>query len=163
MSSNHRFPRVPNVPTVLHKFLRKRNQRNVPHYKPIQMSWLLLHRSQRKLKSYKYIPIMSIICPPFVQKQALQNLCAQEGIIIKPSDKGGNIVIMDRVQYVAICNRILGNEEWYKKSLRNTLVRFRMNSFYFCWTLLIKESLLKIYMRPFSVNTSYHAHFLFSS
>lgn len=37
------------------------------------------------------------------QKQALHSQNTNEGVIIKPPDKGGNVVLMDRDQYVNMC------------------------------------------------------------
>lgn len=51
----------------------------------------------------------------YEQQQALQNIMLNEEIIAKPSDKGGNIVIMDKCQYITMCNKMLSNHEWYKK------------------------------------------------
>lgn len=42
----------------------------------------------------------------------LSNVTANPMITVKPSDKGGNILIMDNVKYVSICTRILNNKAW---------------------------------------------------
>ncbi|KAM5151821.1 cytochrome P450 2W1-like [Mantella aurantiaca] len=47
------------------------------------------------------------------QNLALQHLQNNSSIVIKPSDKGGNVVIMDVQQYLDMCYRILNNTEWY--------------------------------------------------
>lgn len=46
---------------------------------------------------------------------ALEKLKTYEGIIIKPSDKGGNIVVMSEVQNIGMCYKILKNRSWYKQ------------------------------------------------
>jgi GIY-YIG catalytic domain len=46
---------------------------------------------------------------------ALKALSKNESIIIKPSDKGGAIVLMDRTQYVAECLRQLQDTKYYKE------------------------------------------------
>ncbi|CAJ0941725.1 unnamed protein product [Ranitomeya imitator] len=45
----------------------------------------------------------------------LQELVHDDDIIIKPADKGGAVVIMDRLKYIAEINRQLGDENVYKK------------------------------------------------
>ncbi|KAM5135054.1 LOW QUALITY PROTEIN: NXPE family member 4-like [Mantella aurantiaca] len=49
------------------------------------------------------------------QSQALSDLQHNSSIVIKPSDKGGNIVIMDKDNYVQMCNKILDNTTWYSQ------------------------------------------------
>lgn len=49
-----------------------------------------------------------------LEKQALKDSSKNYSLVIKPSDKGGNIVVMDNDQYVAMCNKILQNENWYR-------------------------------------------------
>lgn len=50
------------------------------------------------------------------QQQALQLLQTREGIVIKPADKGSNVVIMTDMNYVKICNKILSIKSWYRKT-----------------------------------------------
>lgn len=47
-------------------------------------------------------------------KQALHNLSFNKNIVIKPSDKGGNLVIMDTDQYERMCYDIILNKTWYR-------------------------------------------------
>lgn len=47
-------------------------------------------------------------------KQALHNLSSNKNIVIKPSDKGGNLVIMDTDQYERMCYDIILNKTWYR-------------------------------------------------
>lgn len=51
-----------------------------------------------------------------VQQQALQNIVQNYQIIVKPSDKGGNVVVMDKIQYIDMCNKILSNQVWYQQA-----------------------------------------------
>lgn len=47
------------------------------------------------------------------KRKALRNLETNPNLVIKPSDKGGNIVLMDNERYERICLNILSNKEWY--------------------------------------------------
>lgn len=47
-------------------------------------------------------------------RQALTSLQKNSELIIKPADKGGNLVVMDRTKYELMCLRILKNREWYR-------------------------------------------------
>lgn len=49
------------------------------------------------------------------QKKALTSLQRNKNIIIKQADKGGNIVILDKSQYVNTCEKVLDNSEWYER------------------------------------------------
>lgn len=55
---------------------------------------------------------------------ALRLLCAQHSLTIKQADKGGNIVNMSNMQYKTMCLKILQNEAWYKRIIRNTIDKF---------------------------------------
>jgi len=48
------------------------------------------------------------------EKDTLKHLKEQKDIIIKPADKGGAIVIMDKSQYIAEANRQLEDTNFYK-------------------------------------------------
>lgn len=56
----------------------------------------------------------------FKERKILKTLASNPSITIKPSDKGGNIVILDNDQYIAICNKILSNQQWYFISSKKT-------------------------------------------
>lgn len=49
------------------------------------------------------------------QQMTLKSRQSNRNIIIKPADKGGNIVIQNTHQYVAMCEKILTNRTWYEK------------------------------------------------
>lgn len=49
------------------------------------------------------------------QMEALNNLEKNHSIVVKPSDKGGNIVLMDKAKYETMCLKILNNTSWYKQ------------------------------------------------
>lgn len=49
------------------------------------------------------------------QRIALSSLQQNKNIIIKPSDKGGNLVVMDVNQYEHMVLALLQNREWYRK------------------------------------------------
>ncbi|XP_075187500.1 uncharacterized protein LOC142258789 [Anomaloglossus baeobatrachus] len=45
---------------------------------------------------------------------ALEKLERDQNLIIKPSDKGGNLVIMDHKRYLEMCNAILNDKDTYE-------------------------------------------------
>lgn len=47
-------------------------------------------------------------------KRAIRELEGPKDIIIKPSDKGDNVVLMDIEKYKNMCTKILRNESWYR-------------------------------------------------
>lgn len=59
------------------------------------------------------------------QQETLANITRNDEIIIKPSDKGGNVVVMDKTQYIEMCNKILNNQEWYKLVPYDNLIEAR--------------------------------------
>lgn len=58
------------------------------------------------------------------EKQALKTLTNNHQITIKPSNKWGNVVIMDNKQYVQICNLILANHNWYRSIPKSVVDKF---------------------------------------
>lgn len=48
------------------------------------------------------------------QTRALRELASIKTLVIKPSDKGGNIVLMDSKQYEAMYLDLLRNQDWYR-------------------------------------------------
>lgn len=48
------------------------------------------------------------------QTLALESLKNHQEIIIKNSDKGGNVVVLDQAHFKSICNKILSNQQWYR-------------------------------------------------
>lgn len=49
------------------------------------------------------------------QFKVLQSLTSYDHLVIKASDKGGNVVILDRAHYKEMCLRLLNNKTWYKQ------------------------------------------------
>ena len=49
------------------------------------------------------------------ERTALKNLKAREDIVIKPADKGSNVVVMDKDKYIAEAERQLSDARFYKK------------------------------------------------
>lgn len=62
----------------------------------------------------------------FSEKQALKFLSDNISVIIKPGDKGGNIVLMDNIQYVAMCSKIKKNKNWYRKIAPYIVQKFNL-------------------------------------
>lgn len=93
---------------------------------------LLFKRPPTKFPSAKLNPNIAIflklindICKLLLKKRSPQNLTADENqvlddlcknklIVIKASDKGGNVVVMENYHYRAMCQKILDNRSWYK-------------------------------------------------
>lgn len=48
------------------------------------------------------------------ENKALESLCNNVAIVIKPSDKAGNVVLMDNQDYKSMCQKILKNKDWYR-------------------------------------------------
>lgn len=57
------------------------------------------------------------------QRKALTRLQNNKDIIIKPADKGGNVVVQDLKQYKEICQKILRNTQWYGRSYQTAMKR----------------------------------------
>lgn len=49
------------------------------------------------------------------QQEAMLSLQQNPNIVIKPSDKGGNLVVMDCAKYESMVMDLLKNKEWYKR------------------------------------------------
>lgn len=61
--------------------------------------------------------------------RALELLSNQHQLTIKPSDKGGNIVIMNNSQYESMSKKILSNKEWYQPISKAIIEKFDMKFF----------------------------------
>lgn len=59
------------------------------------------------------------------QKSAIDHLTKNESIIIKPADKGGAVVIMDRDKYVEEALRQLNNQFYYQRLWSNPMDNIR--------------------------------------
>ena len=61
------------------------------------------------------------------QKEALDLLAKNESIIIKPADKGGAVVVMDKAKYIKEALQQLNNPEYYHKLPSNPLTNIQEN------------------------------------
>lgn len=59
------------------------------------------------------------------ERQALQEIASWEDVIIKPSDKGGNIVIWPRVMYLTEALKQLNDRSCYKKLPSDPSIHYR--------------------------------------
>lgn len=59
-----------------------------------------------------------------LERQALQDLSKNYSLVVKPSDKAGNIVLMNNDQYITMCKKILNNENWYQSIPLNMIAKF---------------------------------------
>lgn len=78
--------------------------------------WMFLQKSIRDLKNVQWsapssMPINSSSNLSEVQLQAVEFLKTQTEMVIKPSNTGGNIVLMTHTQYQKICMDILNSRE----------------------------------------------------
>lgn len=74
--------------------------------------WAFLHQSITDFKKETRPKI-----PPNLNKgqiQALKSLQKRTDLVVKPSDQGGNIVIMTHTHYQTMCHTILDNHKWYR-------------------------------------------------
>lgn len=58
------------------------------------------------------------------QQHALKTLKTNSEVSIKASDKGGNVVLMNNIDYEKMCLEILNNRQCYKKIYPATVDRF---------------------------------------
>ena len=72
----------------------------------------MLYKSSQWYKWYKNPRRSHITC---LEKEALTSLTNNDVIIIKPGDKGGAIVVMNRKYYIAEGLRQLNDEKFYQK------------------------------------------------
>ena len=59
------------------------------------------------------------------QRQALQSLINDQTIIVKPADKGGAIVVMNRNDYEKACTETLQNNEFYEELAKDPSSQYR--------------------------------------
>ncbi|KAM9316432.1 uncharacterized protein PAF06_007451 [Gastrophryne carolinensis] len=55
--------------------------------------------------------------------KAIKEFEANHQLVIKPADKGGNIVVMSTTQYEDMCMQILNNKNWYTRTPMSRLTR----------------------------------------
>ncbi|XP_077344465.1 uncharacterized protein LOC143988608 [Lithobates pipiens] len=58
-------------------------------------------------------------------RAAIKSLQKNTNLIIKPADKGGNLVIMEVVQYTSMCRNILSNRNWYRPISKTVILNYR--------------------------------------
>lgn len=85
---------------------------SISQYTNIDMFLSMVSQELRKLEK-RGQPCMSLNLLP-LEKKALEQLCQNENIVIKPADKGGNIMIMDTGEYIDMVLRLLGDESTYE-------------------------------------------------
>ncbi|KAJ1194362.1 hypothetical protein NDU88_003651, partial [Pleurodeles waltl] len=78
----------------------------------------LYHMEEQYLSGHKSIPWHNIT---LAEKQALISLGTYNDIIIKEADKGGNIVIMDRADYISELDRQVSDRSAYLKLTSNPM------------------------------------------
>lgn len=73
--------------------------------------WVFLQTTIRDLKKQHWHGFSSNL--DHSQTKALKSLQKCSDVVIKQSDKGGNIVLMTHNQYQSMCLTILNNRNWY--------------------------------------------------
>lgn len=63
------------------------------------------------------------------EKQALLDLQSDTSVLIRPADKGGSVVLMDRTAYVNECHRQLLDNTFYKKLRSDPTSQFQNTIF----------------------------------
>ncbi|XP_053372926.1 uncharacterized protein LOC128546436 [Mercenaria mercenaria] len=79
----------------------------------------ITHELLQKNSKYRFRPNLSTD-----ELSALKNLRNDDSIILKKSDKGSVIVVMNRTDYIAEVNRQLNNTAYYKKLDHNPVEQF---------------------------------------
>lgn len=59
-------------------------------------------------------------------RNALVGLSSNSQLVIKPSDKGGNVVLLDELQYRNMCWDILKNRQWYKPISASNIAKYNL-------------------------------------
>lgn len=101
---------------------KKSDQFPAPSYNPNVVAFLkLVSRDLNKIstKASCFKDSMTSL-----ERQALQDLSKNWSLVVKPSGKGGNTVIMDNDRYTAMCRKILKNENWYRPIPVNMIEKF---------------------------------------
>ncbi|XP_040196440.1 uncharacterized protein LOC120929221 [Rana temporaria] len=91
---------------------RTKSQR-FPNLQTSPAVWAFLKQTRKQIENL-VIPKISDNNLSKKQQQALTELTSNSELVIKPSDKGGNVVVMTRIQYIKMCDKILCNDNWYK-------------------------------------------------
>lgn len=92
-----------------------------PQLQTCPVVWAFLKQNIKHVEGFSFPPcFMSNLSQG--QQSALRNNTQNGQIIVKPADKGGNVVIMDRYHHVNMCDTILNNNEWYQQIPQDTLI-----------------------------------------
>ncbi|XP_073465040.1 uncharacterized protein [Aquarana catesbeiana] len=96
---------------------------NFPNLSMNPNIWAFVEQISKTIKDTDF----SISCPSNLsgaQKQALKSLQNHPGLVIKPADKGGNVVVMDVAVYEIMCRDILDNPDWYRPISRTLIENY---------------------------------------
>lgn len=91
----------------------KKKSQKFPSLQTNPNIWAFLTQVSQDINRSKIIKSPNANVNP-TQIAALKNLSKNPDLIIKPSDKGGNVVLMSALQYRNMCWDILKNKHWYK-------------------------------------------------
>lgn len=89
----------------------KPRSRRFPDLSTCPVIWAFLQQTIKDIKQNQWRTFHPNLT--LNQQTALLALQRCSDIVIKPSDKGGNIVIMTHSQYRTMCHTVLSNHAWY--------------------------------------------------
>lgn len=112
------------TPIVPLKF--KAKSQKFPNLQTCPAVWAFLKQTTKQIEGMQF-PKRTINNLSLAQQSALKNLMEKEDLVIKPSDKGGNVVLMNREDYINMCLHILNNQEWYQQVPAQKLIEARSN------------------------------------
>lgn len=107
----------------------KAKSQKYPNLKTCPAVWAFLKQTKKQIEDLEF-PSCTEDNLSQAQQVALTNIMHNGDIIVKPSDKGGNVVVMDKTQYITMCLKILNNQEWYQRVPYEKLIEAR--SQYLC-------------------------------
>ncbi|PIO33735.1 hypothetical protein AB205_0155560 [Aquarana catesbeiana] len=90
--------------------------------------WAFTQQVTNEIRKSKWKGLTQSNLTP-AQKEALISLQQEMHLIIKPSDKEGNLIVMENSQYESMVMRLLQNRKWYRKipesHVNYTVTRYR--------------------------------------
>lgn len=123
----------------------KLKSRSFPDLMMCPPVWAFFYESIQSLKKEQW----SVVPSNLTQKQsrAVIKLQKNPDLIIKQSDKGGNLVLMTHQQYQTMCLKVLLNATWYSPisffSIQTIIDELRKLVVEAFWEGLIDEDILK--------------------
>lgn len=102
----------------------KAKSQKFPNLQTFPAVWAFLKQTRKQIENFSF-PQQIKDNLSQAQHSALNNITQNDQIVVKPSDKGGNVVLMDK--YIEMCNKILRNQEWFYQFLMKNLSELDLN------------------------------------